>query len=92
MAVHIRLSRYGTKKTPFYRIVVTDQRNRRDGRFIENIGTWNPLSNPVALSFNKERYEYWQGKGAAPSHTVERLIKNHGASATVPGATPPAAS
>ena len=77
MAVHIRLSRHGTTKSPFYRIVVTDHRHRRDGRFLENLGTWNPVSNPVALLVNRERLEYWRSKGAQPSHTVERLLKRH---------------
>lgn len=81
MAVHIRLSRYGTKKSPFYRVVVTDQRNPRDGRFIENLGTWNPISEPVALKINAERLSYWQGKGAKPSHTLERILKKHKAPA-----------
>jgi small subunit ribosomal protein S16 len=77
MAVHIRLSRHGTKKTPFYRIVVTDHRNRRDGSFLENLGTWNPVSNPVVLKVNRERLAYWQSKGALASHTLERLLKRH---------------
>jgi small subunit ribosomal protein S16 len=77
MAVHIRLSRHGTTKSPFYRIVVTDHRHRRDGRFLENLGTWNPISSPVALLVNRERLEYWRSKGAQPSHTVERLLKRH---------------
>ena len=79
MAVHIRLSRHGTTKSPFYRIVVTDHRHRRDGRFLENLGTWNPISNPVALLVNRERLAYWQSKGAQASHTVARLLKRHGA-------------
>jgi len=77
MAVHIRLSRHGTIKSPFYRIVVTDHRNRRDGRFLENLGTWNPLSKPVAFVIDRERLAYWRSKGAEPSHTVARLLKVH---------------
>ncbi|HVU02715.1 MAG TPA: 30S ribosomal protein S16 [Polyangiaceae bacterium] len=77
MAVHIRLSRYGTKKAPFYRIVVTDHRSRRDGKFIENIGTWNPLAKPEALLVDKTRLEYWTGQGALPSHTLTRLLRTH---------------
>jgi small subunit ribosomal protein S16 len=73
MAVHIRLARHGTKKTPFYRIVVTDHRNARDGRFIENIGTWDP--NRTALAVDRQRLEYWRQKGALPSHTLDRLLK-----------------
>jgi small subunit ribosomal protein S16 len=77
MAVHIRLSRYGTKKTPFYRIVVTNQRSPRDGRFIENIGTWNPISKPEALKIDQGRLAYWQSKGAQASHTLTRIIRKH---------------
>jgi small subunit ribosomal protein S16 len=73
MAVHIRLARHGTKKSPFYRIVVADQRHPRDGRFIENIGTFDPGS--VALTVDRERLEYWRSRGARASHTVERLLK-----------------
>jgi small subunit ribosomal protein S16 len=73
MAVHIRLARHGTKKAPFYRIVVTDQRNARDGRFIENIGTYDPAR--TAFKLDRERLEYWRSHGARPSHTLERLIK-----------------
>jgi small subunit ribosomal protein S16 len=77
MAVHIRLSRHGTKKTPFYRIVVTDQRNPRDGRFIENIGTWNPVAKPETLLIDRDRLSYWLGKGAAASPTLTELVKKH---------------
>lgn len=74
MAVHIRLARHGAKKTPFYRIVVTDQRNPRDGRFIENIGVWNPAE-PARFEVNRERLEYWKSRGARPSATLDRLLK-----------------
>ncbi len=83
MAVHIRLSRGGTKKAPFYRVVVTDQRNARDGRFIENIGTYDPLQNPEALRVDRQRFDYWCGQGAKPSHTLARLIKRQPAVAAV---------
>lgn len=73
MAVHIRLARHGTKKAPHYRIVVTDSRNARDGRFIENLGTFDPTS--AALVVDRERFEYWRGRGAQPSHTVQRLLR-----------------
>ena len=73
MAVHIRLARHGTKKAPFYRIVVADQRYPRDGRFIENIGTFDPAS--VAFAIDRERLDYWRSRGARTSHTVERLLK-----------------
>ena len=75
MAVHIRLTRQGTKKKPFYRIIVADQRSRRDGRFIEKLGTFNPLDASGAIQLNHERLEYWLGNGATLSHTVDRLIK-----------------
>jgi small subunit ribosomal protein S16 len=77
MAVHIRLSRHGTKKAPFYRIVVADHRSRRDGRFIENIGTFNPISEPNALTLDRARLSYWQSKGAQASLTLTGLLKRH---------------
>jgi small subunit ribosomal protein S16 len=86
MAVHIRLSRHGTKKLPFYRIVVTDHRSRRDGRFIENIGTFLPSPNPGNLVVDKERLSYWQKQGALASHTLSRLLKKHSAPAAAPTA------
>jgi len=82
MAVHIRLSRHGTKKLPFYRIVVTDHRSRRDGRFIENIGTFLPTPNPGALKVDKARLTYWEGQGAQRSHTLTQLLKKHAGAAT----------
>jgi small subunit ribosomal protein S16 len=75
MAVHIRLARHGSKKNAFYRVVVTDQRNPRDGRFIENIGTYDPAKDPGALKVDAARYEHWTKQGAQPSHTLDRLIK-----------------
>ena len=75
MAVHIRLSRVGAKKAPLYRVVVADQRSPRGGRFIEKLGTYNPTGDPGALVVNRERLDYWRGKGAQPSHTVDRLLK-----------------
>ncbi len=82
MAVHIRLTRQGTKKKPFYRIIVADQRNRRDGRFIEKLGTFNPLDASGAIQLDRVRLAYWVSNGAQLSHTVDRLIKT----------APPAAS
>lgn len=72
MAVHIRLARYGTKKVPFYRIVVTDHRNPRDGRHIENIGLFDPAG---PFQIDRARLDYWTGKGALPSDTLARLLK-----------------
>ncbi len=77
MAVHIRLARHGSKKTPFYRVVVTDQRNARDGRFIENIGTFNPSASEGGLTLDRERLNYWKAQGARPSHTLDRLLKKN---------------
>ena len=77
MAVSIRLARQGTKKKPFYRVVVTDSRSPRGGRFLENIGTFDPMKkteeNP--LSLNQERLAYWRGHGAVLSETLTRLVK-----------------
>jgi small subunit ribosomal protein S16 len=78
MAVHIRLSRHGTKKAPFYRIVVADQRKPRDGKFIENIGTFDPSG---ALAIDRARLDYWKGQGAQTSHTLDRLLKKNPAPA-----------
>jgi small subunit ribosomal protein S16 len=75
MAVHIRLARWGAKKRPFYRIVVTDHRAPRGGRFLENIGTYDPAKDPGLFVFDRARFEYWTGHGATPSETVDRLIK-----------------
>ena len=82
MAVHIRLARHGTKKSPFYRVVVTDHRNPRDGRFIERIGTYDPRTEPARLDVDQARLDYWRGRGALPSHTLDRLLKKLGASAS----------
>ena len=75
MAVHIRLSRVGAKKAPQYRVVVADQRSPRGGRFIEKIGTYDPTGDPGVLVVNRERLDYWCGRGAQPSHTLDRLLK-----------------
>lgn len=74
--VTIRLSRGGAKKRPFYNIVVTDSRNRRDGRFIERIGFYNPVAtgNAEGLRLNRERLAYWQGVGAQLTETVSKLV------------------
>ncbi len=74
MAVHIRLSRHGTKKAPFYRIVVADQRSPRDGRFIENIGVFDPSGR---FEIDRARLTHWQGNGAVASATLTRLLKKH---------------
>ncbi len=79
MAVKIRMKRMGAKKKPFYRIVVSDSRSPRDGRFIEEIGYYNPLRDPVEISVNAERVKYWISQGAQPSDTVRALLKKAGA-------------
>jgi small subunit ribosomal protein S16 len=68
----------GMKKQPFYRIVVTDSRNARDGRFIEEIGFYNPLTEPVEIKIDQERAKYWLGNGAQPTDTTRALLKKGG--------------
>ena len=76
--VKIRMKRMGMKKEPFYRLVVTDSRNPRDGRFIEEVGYYNPVAEPVVLKINHERTKYWLGVGAQPTDTVRGLLKKGG--------------
>lgn len=78
MAVKIRLKRIGAKKSPFYRIVVSDSRSPRDGRFIEEIGYYNPLTEPKIVKVDNEKALDWIKKGAKPTETVERLFKANG--------------
>ncbi|MCL1880860.1 MAG: 30S ribosomal protein S16 [Oscillospiraceae bacterium] len=78
MAVKIRLRRMGAKKAPFYRIVVADSRFPRDGRFIEEIGYYDPTKNPVVVNVEDEKVTSWISKGAQPTDTVKRLLKNKG--------------
>jgi small subunit ribosomal protein S16 len=73
MAVHIRLARAGTKKVPYYRIVATDQRSPRGGRFLERLGTWDPRRDE--LSLDRTRIGYWLEQGALATATVDRLLK-----------------
>ena len=75
MAVKIRLKRIGAKKTPFYRVVVADERSPRDGKFIEEIGYYNPLTNPVDIKINAEKATKWLSNGAQPTETVRTLLK-----------------
>jgi small subunit ribosomal protein S16 len=77
MAVHIRLARYGSKKNPFYRVVVTDQRSPRDGRFLEIIGTFDPSKNPGKLELKSDRLAYWSSVGALATDTVAGLLRRH---------------
>ena len=76
--VKIRLRRMGAKKAPFYRIVVADSRYPRDGRFIEEIGTYNPLKEPTELKVDAERAQQWIKDGAQPTDTVRSLMKKAG--------------
>ena len=73
--VKIRLRRMGAKKNPYYRIVVSDSRSPRDGRFIEELGTYDPLANPAAIAVDMERARYWLSCGAQPTDTVRALLK-----------------
>ena len=75
MAVKIRLKRLGSKKNPFYRVVVADERSPRDGRFIEEIGYYNPLTNPVDINIDAEKATKWLNNGAQPTETVRSLLK-----------------
>jgi small subunit ribosomal protein S16 len=87
MAVKIRMKRVGTKNTPVYRIVVADARSPRDGKFIEEIGTYQPLKKDTNFSLNLERAKYWVSKGAKPSDTVASFIKKAGRAAAAAAAT-----
>lgn len=79
MAVKIRLKRMGAKKNPFYRVVVADSRYPRDGRFIEEIGTYNPLTDPSTINIDAEKAQKWLKNGAQPTDTVKTLLKKSGA-------------
>ena len=79
MAVKIRLRRVGAKKAPFYRVVVADSRFPRDGRFIDELGYYNPVSNPVELKIDAEKAQQWIKNGAQPTDTVRALLKKSGA-------------
>lgn len=75
MATVVRLTKIGRKKRPFYRIVVTDSRKRRDGGYIESIGYYDPMTNPEVVKFDAERLAYWKSVGAKLSERVERITK-----------------
>ncbi|MBP1930760.1 30S ribosomal protein S16 [Ammoniphilus resinae] len=78
MAVKIRLKRMGAKKSPFYRVVVADSRSPRDGRFIEEIGYYNPVSNPAEVKIDEEKAAKWMLTGAQPTDTVRNLFSKAG--------------
>lgn len=75
MSVKIRLARLGKRGKPFYRIVVCDSHNKRDGKVVENVGTYNPILEPASVQFKKERVEYWLKNGAQFSDTVAHLYE-----------------
>jgi len=75
--VRIRLTRRGAKKRPFYRVVAADQQAPRDGRFIEQLGYYNPMVEPFEVKLDLERIDYWVGQGAQPTETVKRLIDRY---------------
>jgi small subunit ribosomal protein S16 len=78
MAVSMRLMRFGGKKSPFYRIVVSDRRSARDGRFIDQVGTYDPKKDPVEIRFKEEKAIEWLRKGAQPTATVRQLLIRSG--------------
>jgi small subunit ribosomal protein S16 len=78
MGVRIRLARHGAKKKPFYRIVAADGESPRDGKFLEKLGTYDPLKDPAEVNLNQDRIKYWIDKGAIPSDTVRSLFKKEG--------------
>ncbi len=78
MAVKIRLKRMGAKKAPFYRVVVADSRYPRDGRFIDEIGTYNPLTDPATVEIDADKAKKWVANGAQPTDTVKALLKKNG--------------
>ncbi|WP_028582903.1 30S ribosomal protein S16 [Desulfogranum mediterraneum] len=83
MAVHIRLTLKGRKKRPFYRIIVADSQAPRDGKFLDVVGTYNPMQDPAEVVIDQEKLDAWMEKGAKPTVTVKSLIKKHSAAAAV---------
>jgi len=79
----IRLTRRGAKKKPFYRIIVTEKRSKRDGRFVESVGYYDPCRNPADVKIDSDRISYWMERGAQPSETVRSLLKRKVVPATV---------
>jgi small subunit ribosomal protein S16 len=94
MSVRVRLTRVGSKKNPIWRVVVSDQRSPRDGRFIETIGHYNPQTEPSTINIDEERLQHWIARGAQPTNTVKQLVKAHhkGAPAAVAEPEPEAAA
>jgi len=75
MAVHIRLQRFGAKKTPFYRIIVADSRSKRDGAYLEQVGTYDPMKDPGEIKLDLARVDHWVKTGAKPTETTASLIR-----------------
>jgi small subunit ribosomal protein S16 len=92
MATRIRLTRHGSKKRPFYRIVAASTEAPRDGRFIEQLGHYDPTKNPAVISLRLDKLESWIRKGARPSDTVSRLMRRAGWKGLAPAAQPAPAS
>jgi len=78
VATVIRLKRIGAKKAPVYRLVITDRRNRRDGRSIEEVGIYNPTTEPATVELKEDRIKHWLGEGAQPTDTVRGLLEKNG--------------
>ena len=78
MSVKIRLARHGAKKRPYYRIVVADSESPRDGRYLEAVGSYNPLQDPAEVTLKTDRVKYWIDQGALPSDTVKSILKKEG--------------
>ena len=73
----IRMTRVGSKKKPYFRVVVTEARSKRESDFVETVGTYNPRTKPAKVELNKDRVQHWLGKGARPSDSVRTLLKKH---------------
>jgi small subunit ribosomal protein S16 len=93
VSVRVRLKRVGSKKNPIWRVVVTDQRSPRDGRFIESVGHYNPQTEPSTIVLDQPRLDHWLARGAVPTNTVKKLMRARPAEAEAPvaEAEPPAA-
>jgi small subunit ribosomal protein S16 len=89
MSVRVRLTRVGSKKNPIWRVVVSDQRSPRDGRFIETIGHYNPQTEPSTIVIDEERFQHWVSRGAQPTNTVTKLVRAQAKGAPAAAAEPP---
>ena len=88
MSVRVRLTRVGSKKNPIWRVVVSDQRSPRDGRFIETIGHYNPQTEPSTIVIDEERLQHWLARGAQPTNTVKQLVRAQSKGAPSPPRSP----